>query len=491
MKKLTVSITFILIFAANIYSQENTQRYNPFSGTIVFSFDGGATLAGTDYSGLGVDYLGRASLEYFFPAWAQSGFGLRLFGSAGFILGNDPSIDPSTFHSKINTFGGGVVFTYSIREKIFPYLYAGISHLSFDPKGEDGMSLPNKIAGKYHGSETNYNMELGVRYPFTPNLSLDFNTGIQLSTNDWLDDKATGVGNDFFLTILGGISYSFLTKFDSDGDGVIDFKDACPNTQRGLKVDEFGCPIDSDHDGVADYLDECPDTPHNVHVDENGCPLDSDEDGVPDYTDICPETPKRIEVDALGCPYDLDADGVPDYLDKCPDTPSDVEIDKNGCPVDSDLDGVPDYLDQCPGTLPGLQVDENGCEINIEQQEEAFVEPNPNDKITLSASTYFDPDNTKLKSNEFPKLEKILAVMKKYPISRWSIEGYTDSSQTESGSLQFSKLRAESIANFFISHGVPAVRITTEGFGMTDPVADNQTPEGRTMNNRIVIIRLN
>ena len=253
-------------------------------------------------------------------------------------------------------------------------------------------------------------------------------------------------------------------------------------TTRIESIDEFGCPIDSDHDGVADYLDECPDTPHNVHVDENGCPLDSDEDGVPDYTDICPETPKRIEVDALGCPYDLD---------KCPDTPSDVEIDKNGCPVDSDLDGVPDYLDQCPGTLPGLQVDENGCEINIEQQEEAFVEPNPNDKITLSASTYFDPDNTKLKSNEFPKLEKILAVMKKYPISRWSIEGYTDSSQTESGSLQFSKLRAESIANFFISHGVPAVRITTEGFGMTDPVADNQTPEGRTMNNRIVIIRLN
>lgn len=491
MKRPPAVITFIIILATNIYSQRNIQHYNPFSGTIVFSFNGGVTLAGTDYSGLDADYLGRTSLEYFFPAWAQSGFGLRLFGSAGFILGDDPSIDPSTFHSKINTFGGGVVFTYSIKEKIFPYLYAGISHLFFDPKGEGGMSLPNKIAGKYQGSETNYNLELGIRYPVTPNLSLDFNTGIQLSSNDWLDDKARGTGNDFFLTILGGVSYSFLTKFDSDGDGVIDSKDVCPNTQSGLKVDEFGCPVDSDHDGVADYLDECANTPRNVRVDEKGCPLDSDEDGVPDYTDICPGTSKGIEVDDLGCPYDLDADGVPDYLDKCPDTPSGANIDKNGCPVDSDLDGVPDYLDQCPGTLPGLDVDENGCEINTKKPDEGFVEPNPNDKITLKAATYFDLYNTELKTGEFPELDKILSVMKKYPISRWRIEGYTDSSRTESGSIQLSRLRAKSIANYFISRGVPAVRITTAGLGMANPIADNQTMEGRAMNNRIVIIRLN
>jgi len=48
--------------------------------------------------------------------------------------------------------------------------------------------------------------------------------------------------------------------------------------------------------------------------------LDSDGDGVPDSIDECPNTPIGVEVDAKGCPIDSDGDGVPDYLDKCPNT---------------------------------------------------------------------------------------------------------------------------------------------------------------------------
>ena len=491
MKKLTIIFCTVFILYTNAFSQGYVQRYNPFSGTIVFSFEGGVTLANTDYSGLGADYLGRISLEYFFPAWAQSGFGLRLFGSTGYISGSDAAIDPATFRTSVNSLGGGVVFILSIKDVTFPYLYAGISHLWFDPKGEGGVPLSNFTAGKYTGHEINFNAELGSRFPVTPNLSLNISTGIQLSPNDWLDDKTIGTGNDFFLTILGGVSYSFLTEFDTDGDGVIDSKDACPNTKLGLKVDEFGCPVDSDHDGVADYMDECPNTPRSVKVDSKGCSLDSDGDGVPDYTDICPATPKGITVDDLGCPYDLDADGVPDYLDKCPDTPFNVEIDINGCPVDSDEDGVPDYLDQCPGTLPGIQVDEQGCGIVSTPPEEGFIEPKANDKILLRSEDYFNLNKAELKSDSFPVLDSILSVMKKYPTSRWKIECYTDSSETELGNLQLSKLRAVNVAHYFISKGVPKVRISTEGFGKQNPVADNNTEEGRAKNNRVVITRLN
>ncbi len=85
--------------------------------------------------------------------------------------------------------------------------------------------------------------------------------GVQISPNDWLDDKAIGISNDMFFTAFAGISYSFLTEFDSDGDGVVDSKDMCPNTPAGVKVDDAGCPIDTDKDGVPDYLDECPGTP--------------------------------------------------------------------------------------------------------------------------------------------------------------------------------------------------------------------------------------
>jgi outer membrane protein OmpA-like peptidoglycan-associated protein/outer membrane protein W len=91
--------------------------------------------------------------------------------------------------------------------------------------------------------------------------------------------------------------------------------------------------------------------------------IDSDGDGVPDNIDQCPNTPHGVAVDAKGCPLDSDQDGVPDYLDKCPNTPPGVKVDAQGCPLDSDGDGVPDYLDKCPGTPPGLKVDANGCEI--------------------------------------------------------------------------------------------------------------------------------
>ena len=89
---------------------------------------------------------------------------------------------------------------------------------------------------------------------------------------------------------------------DSDGDGVFDSIDECPDTPHGVAVDEKGCPFDSDKDGVLDYIDECLDTPIGVAVDEKGCPFDSDTDGVLDYKDKCPDTIKGLNVDADGCP---------------------------------------------------------------------------------------------------------------------------------------------------------------------------------------------
>ncbi len=153
---------------------------------------------------------------------------------------------------------------------------------------------------------------------------------------------------------------------DTDGDGVYDYKDECPDTPKGVKVDEKGCPIDTDGDGVADYLDKCPDTPKGVKVDEKGCPFDTDGDGVYDYMDECPDTPKGVAVNEKGCPFDTDGDGVYDYLDACPDTPKGVAVDEKGCPFDTDGDGVYDYLDACPDTPKGVAVDEKGCPFDTD-----------------------------------------------------------------------------------------------------------------------------
>jgi len=68
-----------------------------------------------------------------------------------------------------------------------------------------------------------------------------------------------------------------------------------------LEKVRVAAPPDSDGDGVHDNLDRCPDTPKNVAVDSKGCPLDSDSDGVYDYLDKCPGTPKGASVDVRGC----------------------------------------------------------------------------------------------------------------------------------------------------------------------------------------------
>lgn len=90
---------------------------------------------------------------------------------------------------------------------------------------------------------------------------------------------------------------------------------------------------------------------------------DSDGDGVPDSRDQCPETPPGAAVDANGCELDSDGDGVPDSRDQCPGTPAGAAVDASGCELDSDNDGVVDSQDECPNTAEGAPVDKRGCEI--------------------------------------------------------------------------------------------------------------------------------
>lgn len=120
-------------------------------------------------------------------------------------------------------------------------------------------------------------------------------------------------------------------------------------------------------------------------------PKDSDGDGVIDDLDKCPDTPKGVKVDAKGCPLDSDGDGVPDYLDQCPDTPKGVKVDAKGCPLDSDGDGVPDYLDKCPGTPKGIIVDDKGCELKLTlrinfDSDKSDIKPEFKDEVAKAAA---------------------------------------------------------------------------------------------------------
>ncbi|MCL7984495.1 MAG: thrombospondin type 3 repeat-containing protein, partial [marine benthic group bacterium] len=191
-----------------------------------------------------------------------------------------------------------------------------------------------------------------------------------------------------FTEFSGGLSLFLGGPKDSDGDGVPDDRDLCPNTPEGVMVDENGCPFDDDMDGVPNYLDNCPDTPQGATVDAAGCPMDSDGDGVYDGLDQCPNTPAGATVDSRGCPTDSDGDGVYDGVDQCPNTPRGATVDATGCPLDSDGDGIYDGLDQCPGTPAGANVDDRGCLISIELTDVEFEFDSF--ELTATAKTYVD-----------------------------------------------------------------------------------------------------
>jgi len=92
---------------------------------------------------------------------------------------------------------------------------------------------------------------------------------------------------------------------------------------------------DSDGDGVMDELDKCPDTPKGVAVDGSGCPLPEPK------MEIIKET-IPMSFDNNECPIkidgpDRDRDGVEDDIDQCPNTPCDFSVDKKGCPVKANL----------------------------------------------------------------------------------------------------------------------------------------------------------
>ena len=459
MKFITGVFLLCLSLSAIAYPQiDHSRKYNAFSGSMVFTVDGGVTFSQTDYSIVKPDYLGRISLEYFIPATTRSSFGFRGYVGQGYISGKDNNLVPNIFRTKLEFAGGGFVYSLSFKDELFPYLFAGASYLWFDPYGENGKQLPNNAAGVYKKSEINYSGELGLRIMVTDNLSFNISGGVQLGPSDYLDDKALATNNDFFYFTNAGFSFSFFGDQDEDKDGVPDSRDACPGTPSGVKVDINGCPLDSDNDGVPDYKDKCPNTPKGVQVDSEGCPLDSDGDGVPDYKDICPDTPFNVQVDANGCPLDSDHDGVPDYIDKCPNTAPGVIVDSAGCPE----------------KIHGIKT-ETDNEIN---------------NYTLSASAGFASGKSDLLPSAYRSLDRLINFMKENPDSRWLIEGFTDDVGSAQINLKLSRERAESVLNYFVSNGLNSGRFKVIGRGEADPVASNDTPSGRALNRRVEIKRI-
>ena len=273
-------------------------------------------------------------------------------------------------------------------------------------------------------------------------------------------------------------------SLDTDKDGIFDYLDKCPNTPVGIEVDSVGCPSDKDGDGVADYLDLCPETPVLARgmVNKSGCPLDTDGDGVEDYLDLCPHTPAEARgfVDKNGCLLDSDDDGVPNYLDKCSNTPLEArgKLDENGCPRDTDGDSIPDYLDNCP-TIPGV-ASNKGCPEIKKEVKILFLK--------ALQGIQFEVGKTVIKKTSFAILNQIAKVLIENPTYLVDVRGHTDNVGKPATNLIMSDKRASAVRDYLIGKGVNGDRITSHGFGDTQPVASNKTKAGKAKNRRVEFV---
>jgi hypothetical protein len=287
------------------------------------------------------------------------------------------------------------------------------------------------------------------------------------------------------LLVGGSLMIGSKPLIDSDGDGVFDRYDRCPDTRLGALVDKHGCPADQDGDGVPDGLDRCPNTAEGAAVDAAGCPTDSDGDGVLDGLDQCPDTPKGALVDSNGCPSDSDSDGVFDGLDRCPMTPAGATVDALGCPGDADGDGVLDGLDKCPDTPIGAHVDDNGCPLAVQQI-------GPEDSLATELrwtlpGTVWQLRGAILGAAAGPVLDSVVSALKLSPTAVAEVNGYAQDRLVSSDNTRLSKRRAEVVRDYLVNRGIGVSRITVFGRGSSSLIVTDTTEAARVTNRRVEI----
>jgi len=399
--------------------------------------------------------------EYFTQSWLVGG---RVGFNINQVLGLEVGLDwaPQKFRGYIPDQPGlqaasvnaslpyaDFVVNLGKSRKLVPYGLLGGGDLILNVKNDDIENPPNQAVVMWG---------LGLKYYFTEMFGLR------------LEARQLFIGEDYprNLALTAGVQLRFGGHW--------------PAQQAPKVVEAPPRVVDSDGDTVPDDKDKCPNTPAGAKVDRHGCPIDSDGDTVPDITDQCPDTPKGVAVNNVGCPIDSDGDTVPDNLDKCPNTPPGTKVDQNGCPIkleeaappppkDSDGDTVPDDIDKCPNTPPGSKVDAAGCPMLIEREAIKGIK-------FKTGQAIIDPSS-------YPILDKVVQALKDHPAMKVEIQGYTDNKGKAASNIALSQARARAVYNYLVKKGISPKRITYKGYGPANPVAPNDTEQGRAQNRRI------
>jgi|GEM_PF-171477 len=377
-------------------------------------------------------------------------YGLELVGTWANVKDEAAVRDFDYYTSTLN-----LLYHFRPDKQFVPYLAVGAGAVVME-------------AGSGYNEDLLFNYGGGFKWFTTENFALRFDARHALRHEISISPYDNGKNYGNFL-ISTGLSFQFggdkaprAKSNDSDGDGVLDSVDRCPGTASTVFIDKFGCPLDSDGDGVIDDVDHCPETAVGAKVDSLGCP-----------------TVVEAVADA-----DADGDGVTDINDTCPDTPVGMAVNALGCPMDSDLDGVFDQDDNCPQTPAGIQVGADGCpELLVAPATENFAQMN-----SMLLNIEFTSNSSKIDPKYADELRRAAEFSKAHPEKTILVEGHTDSTGSDKANQKLSQQRADSVRWLLIrDYGVDAKQVVAKGFGESQPVATNDTLDGRKSNRRVLV----
>lgn len=144
--------------------------------------------------------------------------------------------------------------------------------------------------------------------------------------------------------------------------------------------------------------------------------------------------------------------------------------------------------------LPGAVVTKDGTKDGLKNVKTEFkdaVETVDGVKFTLSSDVLFPSNSSYLTDKAKLELDKLAKVLKGQSTKKIRVDGYTDATGTQEYNVWLSDKRAASVKKYLEGAGISGSRITTKGYGASNPVADNKTPEGRQKNRRVDVTILN